>query len=211
MRTTTNVFRTLLLSGLAGAVWGGSALAGPVNNYTASVSVNFSPTVTGSTIGFTGPLFITSASGEFGSQPAGPVGSSSGTIAYSTTVGVTTPDILTDLLTFTDNAGGNYEFSATSALTTNYANTPGVSTTIALYILGDTSDANLGESDTPTSMTLTLNSTGGSAFSASFTLSNPPAPLPPPPPSSVPEPMTLALLGVGLAGLGVVRRRRSRS
>lgn len=64
-------------------------------------------------------------------------------------------------------------------------------------------DISLSKPATPTSITLTLNQTGTSAFSGSASLANPPTP----PPVLTSEPATLSFLGFGLLGLGVGRRR----
>ena len=87
--------------------------------------------------------------------------------------------------------------------TQSFTDNPGVSTSIALYVLGTIGDSNLNLTPTPTSLTITLNSTGGSAYSASATLANPPAPAP----SVMQEPASFLMLGSGLIALGVLRRR----
>ena len=154
------------------------------------------------TANLTGSLFVPSADLGLVSIK-GHFGTGAGTINFSTTPGTTTADAITSLFSFADGTGGFYVFDLSNVLTTNFAIAP-TTKTIALYLTGVMGDTNLGLTATPTSVTLTLNQTGSSEFSASANLANPPAP---PPPIETLEPATLTLLGMGLLGLGVAHRR----
>jgi hypothetical protein len=182
-----------------------SAQAVPFGPATASLGSFDVPTVTGSTITINGgTAALAAGTGSLSGTPF--VGSGSGTITYSQTVGTTLTNNLTSFFSFSDNLSGQYVFDLASVETTSYVDNAGVQTTIGLYLLGTMYDTNLGLTATATSLTMTFNSTGGSAFSESGSLSNPPTT---PVIVTTPEPVSLAVLGVGFFGLGAVRRRRN--
>lgn len=202
------VTKTLQLAALAASFATAGAMqaqASPFGPADATISFLFAPVVTTTaptgTANLSGNIFASSADGTLHGIGAG---TGSGTITFSTTPGSTVVEAAPVLFSFADGSGGFFNFDLTSVKTTSFLLSPGVSSTIALYLLGITGDTNLGLTATPTSVTLTLNQTGTSQFSASASLANPPAP---PPPVETPEPATLTLLGVGLLGLGAARRR----
>lgn len=160
------------------------------NTFTATAGTTFEITGTGGFLGATGGL-----------------GSLNGVLNFSSVLNTTINQSIANFFTFADGSGfgHNYQFSVDSVKTTAYTNTPGVSSSFTLYLLGSTVDTFLGYSATPTSLTLSFNSTGGSPYAASATLAVPPAPLP-----SVPEPATWALTLIGFGAMGAALRRRPR-
>ena len=179
------------------------AQAAPFGPATASIAFVFSPPVTvnvsGDTAVFGGNDFIFSTTGSLAGNTTGR-GTSNGALNFSPTVGVTVADAIPDFLVFQDRGGGTFNFSTTTVETQSFNLESGLSTSIALYVLGTMGDNNLGMTSGPTSITFTLNSTGGSSFSASATLSSPPDP--------IPEPGSLAVLIIGLLGLVRIRKGR---
>ena len=189
--------RHYVLAAIAAAGIAGSAHAAIIPAGTASFSYLFNPTVTtGATTGTysgVGAIFTTSATGGY-TGATGP-GTTTGTFTFSDLIGTTLATSLPSLFTF-----GDYTFSASSVETLGYSVTSGVggsNAAISLYLLG-TAIAD-GFSATPASVTLQLNSTGGSAFSASATFASPPS-LP------VPEPASWAMMLGGFGVMGAVMR-----
>jgi hypothetical protein len=133
-------------------------------------------------------------------------GSLNGVVSFSGTVGTTLATSLADFFTFADGKGSSYKFSVDSVRTLSYSVDPGSSSAISLYLLGSTVDAALGLGPTATSLTLSFNSTGSSAFATAATLSVPPAGVP-----SVPEPATWGMIVVGFGAMGAAMRRRQRT
>jgi hypothetical protein len=113
------------------------------------------------------------------------------------------------LFSFSLSNGDNYTFSLDQSIQTTAYSFDGSNGAIGLYILGDlTATGTTPFSDpTPTALSLTLNETGGSGYSISGTLANPP-PGTGIPPVATPEPASMLLMGTGLAALGAIRRRR---
>lgn len=152
----------------------------------------------------TGLTFEISGTGGF-SGVSGLLGTMNGVLDFSSTEGATIDQSIANFFTFNDGTGHNFQFSVDSVTTTTWSNNPGVSSSFTLYLLGSTIDAFKGYDATPTSLTLSFNSTGGSAYAASATLAVPPAPIP-----SVPEPATWAMTLVGFGAMGAAMRRRQR-
>ncbi len=186
------------------------AQATQIPDGTVSVVGLFSPAVTvgGATNSFgatSGTTFEITGTGGFLGASNG-LGSLNGLLNFSSTVNATLNQSIANFFTFADGTGHNYQFSLDSVKTLTYSNTPGVSSSFSLYLLGNTIDSFLGYSATPTSLTLSFNSTGGSAYSASATLAVPPAPV-----GSVPEAATWAMMLVGFGAMGAAMRRRPRT
>jgi hypothetical protein len=159
------------------------------NTFTATAGTTFEITGTGGFLGATGGL-----------------GSLNGILDFSTHEGTTINQTIANFFTFADGTGHSFQFSVDSVKTVDWSNTPGVSSSFSLYLLGNTIDTFLGYSPTLTSLTLTFNSTGGSPYAASATLAVPPAPIP-----SVPEPATWAMTLIGFGAMGAALRRRPRT
>jgi|GEM_PF-1863328 len=179
----------------------------PVANGTVSVAALYDPVVNTAVAPNTftavmGGTSSVSGTGGF-SGVTGLSGTMNGKLLFSNLVGTTINQNLADFFVFKDGMGGTYNFSTTSVLTRGYANTPGVTSSFSLYVLGNTVDTARGFSATPTSLTLSFNSTSNSAYSASATLA-----VPPEAPGVVPEPTTWALLMVGFGLVGYSARRR---
>ena len=190
----------LSLATVAGAVT-------PVPDGTVSVAALYNPVIntTSSPATFTatmGSTFEVSGTGGF-TKVTGLNGTMNGTLMFSSTIGTTINQSLSNFFVFNDGSGGTYNFSPTSVLTRTYAVQPGVTSSISLYVLGNTLDSKLALDPTPTSLTISFNSTGGSPYAASATLAIPPAG-----PGVVPEPTTWALLMVGFGMVGFSARRR---
>ena len=203
MSRLTLLAATALTVGLTAASPANAAVFGPAS---AAIAYASSPTVVlgspNSTITFNGSATDFSQTGSLAGTTTG-VGNSAGTLTFSDTVGVTIAQSLSNFLALNDNNGGTFQFDVQSVDTTAYSVTSN-SSSFGLYVLGTMGDTNSLDSytSTPTSLTITFNQTGTSAYSASATLANPPSP-----PPSVPEPASMAILGAGLLGLGIARRR----
>lgn len=202
--------RYIILAGvLSAAIISTPAVAAPVPNGTVSVAALYNPTVNLNTSPATytatfGNTFEVSGTGGFTSV-TGLNGTMNGTLSFAAAEGTTISQNLANFFVFNDGRGGTYNFSPTSVLTQAYSFTPGVSSSVGLYILGNVADAFQSFTATPSSLSLSFNSTGGSPYSASATLSVPPAGAV----GAVPEPASWALMIVGFGMVGGAMRRRN--
>jgi len=214
------MFKLLKMTAILGAAFllaSGAANATPVPAGTMKVSQNLAlsddgvPVVdnTAGTIDFTGSVLdFGQGLGGFASKHGSSTTMSS-MLSFSKIVGGLvdyTADPVTSFLTFSLNNGNSYTFSLDQSIQTTGYSFDGQNGTIGLYILGDltATGATPFTDPTPTALTLTLNETGGSGYSISGTLANPP----PGSGVSTPEPASMLLMGSGLAALGIIRRRR---
>ena len=189
----------------AGAVLciAGPAMAAQVANGTVSFvylgqpSVNYM--VDPSTVSFSSNTLEVNGMGGFAGARNG-MGALSGTLSFNAVEGATRTESLGNFFNFSDGAGGSFMFSVDSVLTKSYSVATG-SQSFSLYLLGSTVDPIANLSATPTSLTLSFNQTGTSGYSASGTLSVPPA-------SAVPEPASWAMFIGGFGLLGATMRRK---
>ncbi|WP_375428908.1 PEPxxWA-CTERM sorting domain-containing protein [uncultured Sphingomonas sp.] len=170
--------------------------------YAPSVNITTSPATYTATMGQT---FEVLGTGAFTSA-TGLTGIQNGTINFSTTVGTTINQTVSNFFSFNDGAGGLFNFTPLSATTRTFNDTPGVSTSISLLLLGNTVNSVRNFTPTPTSLTLSFNSTGGSAFSSSSTLS-----IPPEMAAAVPETGTWAMMIIGFGAVGGTLRSRKKA
>ena len=202
----------IVAAGLVGAAVFATApaMATVIPDGTVSVVGLFNPTVNlgvspNTFKATTGTTFEISGTGGFGGV-SGLLGTMNGTLDFSNVLNGTIDQSIANFFTFNDGTGHNFQFSVDSVQTTAYKNVPGVTSSFTLYLLGNTVDTFLGYDATPTSLTLSFNSTGGSAYSAAATLAVPPAPI-----GTVPEPATWALTLMGFGAMGAAMRRRTRT
>jgi PEP-CTERM motif len=192
-----------LVCGLIGlALAGGANAATMFGPASGDVAVLGSPSVmlgpTSGSESYNLPVQIFSTTGSL-TAATGP-GTVMGTLTFSNVDGITLPETIPNFLTFTDSSGGTFNFDVASVKTVSYSSQPGVETSISLYLLGTAGDAHLGLTPSPTSVTITANQTGMSAFSASASISAPPS-------GTVPEPAAWALMVLGVGMVGAMYRR----
>ena len=204
------VHSRFLLAGalVAAAAVSAPASAVPIANGTVTIADLYIPTVNLTTNPATysvtmGNTFQVLGTGGF-TGVTGRIGVENGTLSFSNVVGTTLAQTVTNFFQFSDNMGNVFNFTPTSVTTRTFNVTDGVTDSISLFLLGNT--AATGFDATPTSLTLSLNSTGGSAFSSSQTLAIPPAIT-----SAVPEPATWGMMIGGLGMVGGALRRRKRA
>lgn len=188
-------------------------------HYNPTVNATNGTTVLGFTPTATKGLTYSGGTDQFINSQDPPFGMFSlSTISFGTNIGdlvsYSAGNAISQFLTFydTDSSGNileTYVFNLDQSIQTTNNSLTGQGRTIGLYILGDltASGATPFSDPTPTALTLTLNQTGGSNYTFSATLSNPP-PGSGIPTTPVPEPASMTLLGGGLAVLGLIRRRR---
>lgn len=193
---------------LAALACAAPAFAVAVPSGTVSSVGLFNPTVDLSTDPSTysamnGATFEISGTGGF-SGVASTFGTLNGVLSFSSTAGTTISEPLSNFFVFSDANNGTYNFNVNTVTTRTFADSPGVSSSGTLYLLGDVLDNHLGYSSTAASLTIQFNSTGGSAYSSALTLAVPPD-------GSVPEPASWALMVVGFGATGFAMRRQRRT
>jgi hypothetical protein len=175
-----------------------------VGLFVPAITVGATSTYTaGGSVLNSGTTFNTAANGGF-SGAAGALGAFNGVLNFSSSVGTTLTQSVANFFTFGDGTGHNFQFSVDSVKTVGYSISP-TSNSFSLYLLGTTVDTFLGYGATATSLTLSFNSTGGSAYSTAATLAVPPSA------PSVPEPATWAMTLIGFGAMGAALRRRPRT
>ena len=201
--------RLMIVSAFVGAaaVSTPALAAVQIGNGTVTVADLYVPSVnlgssTGTYTAASGPTFEVLGTGAF-TGVTGLTGVENGTLSFSNVVGTTLNQTVNNFFTFADGLGSSFSFTPTSVTTRTYNVTPGVTSSISLYLLGATSDVARGFDPTPTSLTLSFNNTGASPFSSAATLSIPPAGV-----SAVPELATWAMFTLGFGAIGYGARKR---
>ncbi|WP_375402063.1 PEPxxWA-CTERM sorting domain-containing protein [uncultured Sphingomonas sp.] len=202
--------RFLLAASLAGAaLFSTPAAAQQIGNGDVAVANLYIPSVNITTTPATytanmGSTFEILGTGAFASA-TGLTGTQNGTINFSTTVGTTINQTISNFFSFDDGVGGRFNFTPTSATTRTFNVTPGISSSISLFLLGTTVNTVRTFDPTPTSLTLSFNNTGDSDYASAATLSIPPSVV-----AAVPEPGTWAMMIIGFGAVGGALRSRKR-
>lgn len=206
------MLKKFVLSGAVGmsALIATPAAAAVIPDGTVTVAGLFAPDVNFGSMPATytammGSTFQVVGTGGFAGA-TGLNGTFNGSLQFSNLVGTTLVQSVSDFFTFADGSGGTFNFSVDSVRTSGYTFIPGVTSSASLYLLGSTVNTARGFTSTPTSLTVSFNSTGDSPFSTSATLAVPPAPIS----SPVPEPGSWALMIVGFGIVGASARARKR-
>ncbi len=194
---------------VAAAAISAPASAVPIATGTVSIADLYIPTVDLTTNPATytanfGSTFQVLGTGAF-TGVTGRTGTENGTLSFSNMVGTTINQTVSNFFQFADGAS-TFNFTPTSVTTQTFNVIDGVSSSISLFLLGNTTSTAPGVDPTATSLTISFNRTGTSAFSSSQTLSVPPAIT-----SSVPEPATWGMMIGGLGMIGGTLRRRKRA
>lgn len=148
--------------------------------------------------------FVINGTGGFASVSGG-TGTLNGQLTFSSVEGTKITEGVNNFLTFSGPGQlSSYNFSVSSVTTTAYSSSAN-SSAFGLLLTGttvDTAEKAGNVAATPSTLTLSFNSTGGSPYSTSGTFSDI---------SAAPEPGTWVLMlgGIGLMG-GAMRLRKSR-
>ena len=201
-------YQRLGFCALAIAAYTAPVQAVVVPNGTVSAVGTFNPTIniasSPSTFSaMSGGTIEVSGSGGFTSAMGG-AGTINGILSFSTVVGTTIAQAISNFFVFADGSGGTYNYSVASVTTNAFVDQGTTAQSGTLYLLGNIVDS-MRVYDTPTSASLTVqfNSTGGSPFATSATLAVPAAGS-----GAVPEPASWAMMVVGFGMLGAVMRQR---
>jgi hypothetical protein len=200
--------RFAILGFVVASTFATAAVAAPVLDGTVSAVATFNPTIT---LGATqstysavpsGGTFEISGTGGF-SGIAGTMGTLSGNLNFSNTVGTVIAQAVPNFFVFSDGKGGTYNYSIESVQTNAFVNMLNAKSG-TLLALGTIVNASMNMlTATPASLSIQFNNTGASAFSSALTLSVPPVGM-----TAVPEPATWAMMISGLGLIGYAMRRR---
>jgi hypothetical protein len=200
--------RFAILGFVVASTFATAAVAAPVLDGTVSAVATFNPTIT---LGATqstysavpsGGTFEISGTGGF-SGIAGTMGTLSGNLNFSNTVGTVIAQAVPNFFVFSDGKGGTYNYSIESVQTNAFVNMLNAKSG-TLLALGTIVNASMNMlTATPASLSIQFNNTGASAFSSALTLSVPPVGM-----TAVPEPATWAMMISGFGLIGYAMRRR---